>query len=345
MLEKSLPRDYEELLARLKERVRTAQVRAAVSVNRELVLLYWHIGREILSRQEQEGWGAGVIDRLARDLRKAFPEMKGFSPRNLKYMRALAEAYPDEPFVQQAVAQLPWGHNVRILDYVKDPAERAWYIGQAVRYGWSRSVLVHQIESDLCGRQGRAVTNFDQTLPAPQSDLARETIKDPYVFDFLSLAPEARERDLSRALLDHVRDFLLELGVGFALVGVERRLEVGGQDFYVDLLFYHLKLRCFVVIDLKVGDFQPEHAGKMNFYLSAVDDLLRAPEDRPSIGIILCKTHNRVVAEYALRDLRKPMGVATYRLPPKELRKSLPTAEQIEAELGAGRAPDAAGGT
>ncbi len=328
---------YAQLLENLRQRIRQAQVRAALSVNRELVLLYWHIGREILQRQAQEDWGAKVIDRLAQDLTQEFPEMKGFSPRNLKYMRAFAEAWPDEQIVQQLVAQIPWGHNVRLLDYVKDPAERLWYVQQTIEHGWSRNVPVHQIESKLYERQGKAITNFEYTLPAPQSDLARSLLKDPYVLDFLSLGPAAQERELQRALLNHLRDFLLELGKGFAFVGSQYRLEVGGEEFYIDLLFYQLRLRCYVVIELKVGEFKPEYAGKMNFYLSAVDDLLRHPEDRPSIGLILCKSQNRLVVEYALRDTTKPMGVATYRLTealPADLQESLPSIEELKKELG-----------
>jgi predicted nuclease of restriction endonuclease-like (RecB) superfamily len=334
-----LPAGYAELLESLKARIREAQVRAALSVNRELVLLYWHIGREILQRQEREGWGAKVIDRLARDLRREFPDMKGFSPRNLKYMRAFAEAWPDEQIVQQAAAQIPWFHNVVLLEKVKDHAARLWYAQQTIEHGWSRNVLVHQIESKLYQRQGKAITNFERTLPTPQSDLARSLIKDPYVFDFLSLGPGAQERDLERALLNHVRDFLLELGKGFAFVGSQYRLDVGGEEFYIDLLFYQLRLRCFVVIDLKIGEFKPEYAGKMNFYLSAVDDLLRHSEDRPSIGLILCKSQNRLVAEYALRDVSKPMGVATYRLTealPADLQENLPSIEELKKELGYG---------
>lgn len=215
--------------------------------------------------------------------------MAGLSPRNLKYMRALAEAYPDEPFVQQLVAQIPWAHNVRILDYVKSPTEREWYIRQTIANGWSRNILVHQIEGRLYKRQGKAVTNFPTTLPPPQSDLAQQIVKDPYNFDFLTLTAQAQEREVERALIDHIRDFLLELGVGFAFVGSQYPLEVGGQDFRLDLLFYHLRLRAFVVLELKAGEFQPEFSGKMNFYLSAIDDLLRHPDDKPSIGIILCK--------------------------------------------------------
>ena len=331
-----LPSSYPKLLEDIKARIRQAQVRAALSVNRELMLLYWHIGKEILQRQEQEGWGTKVIDRLARDLALEFPEMKGFSPRNLKYMRAFAEAWPDEQIVQEVLAQITWYHNITLLEKVKDPPERLWYVEQTIEHGWSRNVLVHQIESKLYERQGKAITNFDRTLPAPQSDLARLLLKDPYVFDFLSLGQEVQERDLERALLNHLRDFLLEMGKGFAFVGSQYRLEVGGDEFYIDLLFYQLRLRCYVVIELKVGEFKPEYAGKLNFYLSAVDDLLRHPQDNPTVGILLCKERNRVVVEYALRDVSKPLGVAEYRLAqalPAELQGALPSVEELEAEL------------
>ncbi|WIG59653.1 MAG: hypothetical protein OJF49_002400 [Ktedonobacterales bacterium] len=336
MVRDLVPEGYDALLGELKVRIAEARLRATLVVNRELVLLYWQIGRDILARQREQGWGAKVIDRLAADLRHEFPEMKGFSPRNLKYMRALAEAYPDELIVQQVAAQLPWFHTCTLLDKVKNLGEREWYAEQATEHGWSRNVLVHQIESGLYQRQGQAVTNFARTLPPAQSDLAQHMLKDPYVFDFLSLGPAAQERDLERALLAHLRDFLLELGVGFAFVGSQYHLEVGDQDFYLDLLFYHLRLRCYVVIDLKIGDFQPEYAGKMNFYLSAVNDLLRHPQDQPGIGIILCKTRNRLIAEYALRDMQAPMGVATYRLTealPEALRGSLPNIAELEATL------------
>jgi len=335
-LENRLPAGYGEFLTDLKERTRRARVKAALSANRELILLYWEIGRMILERQRKEGWGSKVIDRLAQDLRREFPDMKGFSARNLKYMRAFAEAYPDKKFVQEVLAQITWYHNITLLEKVKDPKERIWYIQQTIEYGWSRNVLVHQIESGLYHRKGKAITNFDRTLPAPQSDLAQEVLKDPYVFDFLELREEIRERELERELITRIRDFLLELGVGFAFVGSQVHLEVGGEDFYLDLLFYHLKLRCYVVIELKTGEFKPEYAGKMNFYLSAVDDLLRHPDDKPSIGIILCKSKNKVIVEYALRDTTKPIGVSSYRLTralPEEIKSSLPSVEELEREL------------
>lgn len=329
--------DYAAWLANLKTRVERARQRAALSVNQELVTLYWQIGRDILERQQQQGWGARVIDRLARDLRAAFPDMKGFSPRNLKYMRAFAEAWPGGEFVQQAAAQLPWFHLCTLLDKLKTNELREWYAGQAVANGWSRNILVMQIETRLHERQGRAVSNFGVRLPPAHSDLARETFKDPYIFDFLGLAADSQERDIERALTQHITRFLLELGAGFAFVGRQYRLEVGGDEFFIDLLFYHLKLRCYVVVELKTTPFKPEYAGQLNFYLSAIDAQLKSAEDQPSIGLLLCKENNRLVAEYALRGIAKPMGVAEYQLlreVPAPLTRNLPSIEQIEAELG-----------
>jgi predicted nuclease of restriction endonuclease-like (RecB) superfamily len=331
---------YAAFLDEVKARVRAAQIRAALAVNAELVLLYWRIGRDILGRQKKEGWGAQVIARLSADLRSAFPEMAGFSPRNLKYMRAFAEAWPDEKIVQAPLARLTWYHNLALLEKASGRDERLWYASQAIEHGWSRNVLVAQIETQLHTRAGKALTNFKAALPPPQSDLAQQTLKDPYVFDFLTLAPDAQERDLERGLVEHVRDFLLELGVGFAFVGSQVHLEVGGEDFFLDLLFFHLKLRCFVVIELKTGAFKPEYAGKMNFYLSAVDTQLRHDGDQPSIGLVLCKEKNRLIVEYALRDTSKPIGVSAYRLLeklPARLKGSLPTVEALEEELGTRR--------
>lgn len=330
------PQGYADLVFELKQRITAARLQAALSVNRELILLYWGIGRDILARQRNEGWGSRIVERLANDLRRAFPEMTGLSARNLSYMRAFAEAWPDREFVQQVVALLPWGHNVRILDAVKAAAEREWYARQAIENGWSRNVLVHQIESGLFGRQGAALTNFSRTLPAEQSELAQQILKDPYSFDFLSLGPEMLERDLERGLIEHLSALILELGKGFAFVGRQYHLEVGGQDYYLDLLFFHIRLRCFVIIDLKIEDFKPEFAGKMNFYLSAVDDQLRHPDDQATIGIILCKGRNAVIVEYALRDTTKPMGVAEYRLSstlPEQLRDALPTPAEFAREF------------
>ena len=328
--------DYADFLQSLKSRIATAQTKAALAVNRELVLLYWNIGREILERQEKQGWGAKVVDQLSRDLRSAFPEMKGFSRTNLLYMRRFAETYPDEQFVQVVLGQITWYHNITLLDKVKDQKEREFYLRQTVENGWSRNVLVWQIESKLFERQGKAVTNFELTLPKPQSDLAHQLLKDPYNFDFLTLHDDAVERDLENALIANIQKFLLELGVGFAFVGRQYHLEIDGQDFYIDLLFYHLKLRCFVVIELKTGEFKPEFAGKMNFYLSAVDDLLKHEKDEPSIGLILCKSKNKFIAEYALRDVKKPIGVSEMQILqalPENLKGSLPTIEELELGL------------
>jgi len=327
---------YDELLLEIKGRIQQAQLQAALSLSRELIQLYWNIGRTISDRQAQFGWGARVIDRLAADLKSAYPGVTGFSTRNLKYMRAFAQAYSDLIIVQQLLhnSPIPWGHHVRILDKLDDAEQRAWYIRAAHEYGWSRSILEHQIDTDLFGRRGKALTNFERTLPPPDSDLAQQILKDPYNFDFLTLGADAHERHLEHGLLQHIRKFLLELGAGFAFVGSQYHLEVSGEDYYLDLLFYHLKLRCFVVIDLKMRKFIPEYAGKMNFYLAAVDDLLRHPEDAPSIGIILCKIRDRVTVEYALRNTSTPIGIAEFvtSLPP-DLEGSLPTIEQIEAEL------------
>jgi len=475
------PAGYGELLEDLKSRIQGAQVRAAVAVNRELIGLYWDVGRAIVERQQRQEWGSSVIERLSRDLQAAFPGARGFSPRNLWRMRRFYVAYADPAFLPQpvaefedvfppqaapdvqsvilpqpvaeigdapltqagletepailprpvaesssasssraalevqsailpdpvaefgnvpptqagwqtqpailpqpvaefgsvpptqagwqtqppilpqpvaeigdgrgapagsemqpailpqVVAELPWGHNIVLLEKLRGRAERLWYAEMATRHGWSRNVLVHRIESGLRGRTGRAVTNFDRTLPGPQSDLARELLKDPYHFGFLHLGAGAQERDVERALLANVRDFLMELGVGFALIGSQYHLEVGGQDYYLDLLFFHVRLRCYVVVELKIGAFQPEDAGKMNFYLAAVDDLIREKEHRRSIGLILCKERNRVVVEYALQGTTKPIGVAEFRTPdelPEQMRDSLPTLEELEARLG-----------
>lgn len=333
----SVPEDYADWLAGLKGRIHTAQQRATLVVNRELVLLYWQIGRDILARQAEQGWGTKVIERLAHDLRTAFPEMKGFSRANLMYMRAFAEAWPDAEIVQQAVGQLPWGHNLVLLTRLKDPQQRLAYAQSAIAHGWSRNVLNIHIETRLLERTGTAATNFDACLPKPQSDLARESLKDPYRFDFLGLGREAGEREIENALVNHVTDFLLELGAGFAFVGRQVLLNVGGEEFFIDLLFYHLKLRCYVVIELKGGKFKPEHLGQLGFYLTAVDAQIKHPQDGPTIGLLLCKSKNKVVAEYALRDKTQPIGVAEYQLVeslPPELQSSLPSIEQIELELG-----------
>ncbi len=331
----SLDEGYTELLDELKARIQAAQARAALAINRELVLLYWQIGRAILARQALYGWGSQVITRLARDLRQAFPGAQGWSSRNLHYMRAFAEAYPDEAIVQALPAQIPWYHNQILLDRVKDPVAREWYTYQTIQQGWSGRDLIGQIARSIYERQGQAPTNFPQYLPAPQAELAQQILKDPYNFDFLLLSERAQERDLEQALLAHIQEFLLELGRGFAFMGRQWPIEVGGQTFHLDLLFYHAILHCYVVIDLKVGEFEPAFAGQMNFYLTAVDRLLRQPGDQPSIGLILCKSKNQVVVEYALQDVHKPMGVAIYHTEqlPEGLQRNLPTIAELEAEL------------
>lgn len=330
------PDGYSDWLAELKQRIHGAQQRATLAVNHELILLYWQIGRDILKRQAEQGWGAKVIERLAFDLRSAFPETKGFSRANLMYMRAFADAWSNDEIVQQAVGQLPWGHNLVLLSKLKAPAERLAYAEAAVENGWSRNVLVMQIETRLLERQGAAVTNFEARLPKPQSDLARESLKDPYRFDFLGLTAESQEREVEEALVRHVTEFLLELGAGFAFVGRQVLLDVGGEEFFLDLLFYHLKLRCYVVIELKTGKFKPEHLGQLGFYLTAVDRQVKTELDAPTIGLLLCKSKNRVVAEYALSDKSQPMGIAEYKLLeslPTELQTGLPSIERLEQEL------------
>lgn len=330
------PTGYLEWFADVKARIHAAQLRASLAANEVVLQLYWDLGRDILERQSREGWGAKVIDRLSHDLRVAFPGSNGYSPRNLKYMRALAEAWSDPEIVQQLLHKLPWFHLCTILDKVKEPAARDWYLRAAIEYGWSRSVLVMQIETDARKRLGQALNNFKDRLPKPQSDLARESLKDPYRFDFLSLGAEANEREIENALVTHITQFLLELGAGFAFIGRQVHLEVDGRDFYLDLFFYHLRLRCYIVVELKADEFEPEHAGKLNFYLSAVDSQVRGEQDGPTIGILLCKTKSRVIAEYALRDSNKPMGIAEYQLVhalPAQLKTSLPSIDQLEAEL------------
>lgn len=327
---------YNAFLSDIKDRIRSAQIKAALAVNHELIVLYWQMGQEILRREKTEGWGSKVINRLSKDLKREFPDTKGFSPRNLRYMRALADAYSDEAIVLRVIAQIPWGHNQSLINKLSDQEKRLWYAQKTMEYGWSRSILEMQIETNLLGRQGEAATNFDRTLPPQDSDLSNHLLKDPYNFGFLKLEKASQERDLERALVSHIREFLLELGVGFAFVGSQYRLEVDGNEFFIDLLFYHLKLRRYVVIDLKTTDFKPEFAGKMNFYVNAVNDMLCEEWDKPTIGIVLCKSKNKTIAEFALNSISSPIGISTYKLReelPPELRDCLPTAEQLEVEL------------
>ncbi|MBD2704871.1 DUF1016 domain-containing protein [Spirosoma sp. BT702] len=332
----TLPDNYYSLLDALKAEIRQARLRATLAANAELLRLYWHIGKTILNQQEQAGWGAKVIDRLAADLRSDFPDMQGLSRRNLLYMRKFAEEFSDPDFVQRPVAQLPWSHYVILMDKVKQLDDRLFYIAKALEHGWSRDVLSLQIKSGLHKRQGKAISNFKNSLPAPQSDLAQQLTKDPYLFDFLTLRQDYQERDLEDALTNHITKFLLELGAGFAFVGKQYHLDVSNQDFYLDLLFYHLRLRCYVVIDLKRGRFEPEYAGKLNFYLSVVDDQLKTEADQPTIGLLICQDKDKVIAEYALKDIHKPIGISEYRLTeniPTEFKGTLPTIEDLEREL------------
>lgn len=331
-----ITKEYTEFLENLKQRVVTTRYQAIRSVNKELILLYHHIGMEIVKAQEKHGWGSKIIAQLSRDLRSEFPEMKGFSPQNLKYMKRFAEEYSSDAIGQQAVDQLPWGHNITLMYAVPNKQEREFYIQKVREYGWSRNILMMYIENDLYGREGKAVTNFKDKLLTPYSDLAQATLRSPYIFDFLSLGKEAHEREVEKGLIAHMEKFLLELGEGFAFLGRQYPLQIEDQDYYIDLLFYHIKLRSFIVVELKSGKFKPEYAGKMNFYLSAVDDLLRQSGDNPSIGLILCRSKGGVLAEYALRDMTKPIGLAEYRFSkalPDNIKTALPTIEELEAEL------------
>jgi predicted nuclease of restriction endonuclease-like (RecB) superfamily len=346
-----LPADYPEFLAELRARIAVARTRAALAVNSELIKLYWEIGRDILERERREGWGARVIERLAADLRREFPEMTGLSRSNLHYMRSFAEAWPCEQggdeIVQRAVGQLPWGQNVALLTRLKDRGSRQWYATKAVENGWSRKVLEAQIATDLRGRQGNALSSFERSLPASDSELVRDAIKDPYNFEFLALADHARERDLELALLNDIQSFLMEMGRGFALVGRQFPLRIldedtgADQEFFLDLLFYNYILRRFVVIDLKIEDFKPEFAGKMSFYLTAVDELERQPHDEPSIGLVLCPGRGKTVTEWALRGIDAPVAVARYttgelrltRTPPADFKPALPDLAMLASEL------------
>lgn len=333
-----LPDNYADFLNGLKRRIRSAQVRAALAVNRELLHLYWQIGHEVLMRQREQGWGSKVLERLAKDLKREFPDMTGFSQTNLKYMRSFAEAYTEEEISQRCVDQLPWRHNVLLVTKVKEREARFWYAQKALENGWSRDILAMQIDSGLYQRQGSAITNFSRSLPPPQSDLAQQLLKDPYNFDFLMLSEGAQERELERALTDHIRNFLLELGLGFAFLGSQYPLVVSGKEYRLDLLFYHVQLHCYVVIDLKMGEFEPQHSGQVSFYVAAVDNLLRGERDDPTIGIILCRAKDKTTVEYALQGVHQPIGVSTYQLQsrlPAELCEKLPTVEQLEMELSA----------
>ena len=344
--------EYKEWLVNIKARIRHSQIKAAIKVNTEVLELYWYLGAEIVSKQEKAKWGDTVIKQLSVDLKEEFPDSEGFSRTNLHYMRQWYLFYSQQDEIvqqlvgqlpattdsisRQIVTQIPWGHNILIIKECKSIEEALFYINKTIENGWSRTLLDHHIGLNLYGREGKAITNFAKTLPAPQSDLANQTLKDPYVFDLMSLTEKHNERELENALIENITKFLLELGTGFAYVGRQVPLNVGGEDYPVDLLFYHLKLRCYIIIDLKTVKFVPESAGKISFYLSAADDLLRHPTDNPTIGLIICKDKNSVVAEYALRNINQPIGISEYKLTksfPKKFRGSLPTIQEIEEEL------------
>jgi predicted nuclease of restriction endonuclease-like (RecB) superfamily len=333
--------EYKIWLKDLKQKVLRTQLKVATQVNSTLLSFYWELGAEIVERQQVSLWGDGLLAQLSKDLMAEFPDIKGFSKRNLEQIRRWYCFWmEDAAIAKQAASQLnqiPWWHNVVILTKCRSHAEALYYVVNTIQHGWSRSVLTHQIESGLYQREGKAITNFADTLPAPQSDLAQQTLKDPYVFDFLTLSKQHNERDLEQGLIEHITQFLLELGAGFAYMGKQYPVTVGERDFYIDLLFYHARLHCYVVIELKIGDFEPEHAGKLNFYIKAVDEQLCKAGDAPTIGILLCKNKDKLVAEYALSDINKPIGVSEYQLTqslPDNLKPSLPSIEEIENELG-----------
>ena len=327
--------EYFQIIDSIKKEIREAQYKATVSVNKELIMLYYRIGNAI---NEHKAWGNKFIENLACDIRIAFPGVTGFSVRNLKYMAKFAAEYPDMEFVQTVSAQIPWSHNIAILDKVKSFEKRKWYITKTYENGWSHDVLIHQVENGLYDRQVLAdkVSNYEKRLPSEQSTIALQTMKDPYVFDFISLREDMVEKDIEDALVGNITKFLLELGKGFAFLGRQYHLNVGGEDFYIDLLFYNINLKSYFVIELKTGDFKPEYAGKLNFYLSAVDGLMKKPEDNPSIGLLLCKSKNNLVAEYSLRDMTKPIGVSEYKLTgllPDELKHQLPSIEDLTKRI------------
>lgn len=332
---------YKKWILELKNKIRSTQIKAAIAVNSALIEFYWELGKMI--SEKENVWGNKLIEQVAKDLQSEFPDMKGLSRSNLFYCKQFYLFYHEEliqqavgQFMQQTVGQIPWGHNILIFSKSKNVEEAFFYIQKTIENSWSRDTLALQIKNDLYKRQGKSITNFKNTLPNPQSDLAQQTLKDPYVFDFMSLSENAKEKDIEKQLVNHITRFLLELGKGFAFIGQQYHIRIGDQDYYIDLLFYHVHLKCYVVIELKNTRFTPEYAGKLNFYLSAVDSLLKKEEDKPTIGIILCREKNNIEAEFSLRDINKPMGVSEFQITemlPDELKASLPTIEEIENEL------------
>lgn len=334
-MEELISTDYRNWLNEIKQKLHASQIKASVAVNGVLIGFYWDLGKLIAEKQAQANWGNGLFKQLSRDLKLEFPEMNGLSSRNLHYAHQFYQFYKGS-IVQQLVAQLPWGHNILIISKSHGLEEAQFYVQQTLENNWSRDILGLQIKSDLYRRKGKSITNFKQSLPEPLSELAQQTLKDPYIFDFLSLTPQVKERDIENQLVEHITKFLLELGKGFAFVGQQYYLEVAGEDYYLDLLFYNIPLKCYVVIELKNTKFIPEYAGKLNFYLSAVDDLLKKEDDKPTIGMLLCRDKNNVAVEYALRDMNKPIGVSEFQFTemlPDGIKSNLPSIEEIENEL------------
>ena len=329
---------YLKFIEEVKAEIQKQRISVVLNANSSMICLYWNIGKAIMKKQEEEGWGAKVIDRMSKDLKDAFPEMSGLSPRNIKYMRKFAECWPDFEIVQRVVAQIPWRSNISLLDKLADQKSRIWYAQKTIENGWSKAILDMQIESRLMARSGKSVNNFPEALPPTDSDMVNQVFKDPYLFDFLGTDMPRREVEVERQLTEHIQSFLLELGQGFAFVGRQVHLEVGGDDFYIDLLFYHLKLRCYVVIELKACDFEPGFISQLNMYQNVVNDILRHPDDKPTIGLLLVKGKNETVVKYSLAGYKNPIGVAEWKNQiakalPEELRSSLPSIEEIEKEL------------
>jgi predicted nuclease of restriction endonuclease-like (RecB) superfamily len=337
----SVDKDYIKFLKQIQKKLNQAQINAALAANTQQIQFYWSLGADIIKQQSTKSWGSGFLTQLSQDMRKSYPGMQGFSKRNLEYMRLLATVFPSwDEFAQQPAAQLPWAHTQLLLDkYRSDSARFSWYAQSAIDNGWSRSTLNTHIKSDLYERQaleGDKTSNYREMLASPQSDLAHELLKNPYNFDFMTVSAKAHEREIEKELTGHIRDFLLELGTGFAFVGTQIPLDIDGEEFFVDILFYHLKLRCFVVCELKAKKFKPADLGQLSFYLAAVDQKLRHESDNPTIGILLCESRSKIIAEYALKNIKAPIGVSEYKLSkalPKKLKTALPSIEEIEAEL------------
>jgi predicted nuclease of restriction endonuclease-like (RecB) superfamily len=332
--------EYLNWITELKSKIQSSQLKAALSVNKVLLNLYWELGKSISLKISKSNWGTSVVEQLSKDLKKEFPNQKGFSRSNLFSMKQWFEFYStsniDIEKIQQLVGQIPWGHNLAIITKSKSVEEALFYSNKTIENNWSRAVLINQISSDFYNRQGKAITNFKNTLPTIHSELATETLKDPYKLDFLDLQEKVLEKDIETQLVKHITSFLLELGAGFSFVGQQVPVKIDNQDFYIDLLFYHIRLKCYVVIELKAIEFKAEFAGKMNLYLSAVDDSMKNESDNPTIGLLLCQSKSEVVAEYALRGMTQPIGIAEYELSkaiPKDLKSDLPTIEKIEKEL------------